>query len=428
MNKNIILFIHKVDAKFLEELKVSSKKLGYAWRFMLLRDASLKNTPGDEIKGFDVVAMADFKKGEKIAEALFPYRNELLAVTSRGEANIARFAKVIPHVPYLRTSSVDSISWSVDKLKMRRRLKLFDAKKTPRFTKIIGNTVAERARIKEKIGFPLIVKPTNLSTSLLVSICYHEEELNNTLRTAFRKINKIYADNGRSEEPVLIAEEFMDGSMYSIDSYVDSRGRTYHCPLVSIKTGKNIGHDDFYNYLRVTPVDLKPESVRKAEEAAEVAIHALGLRSTTTHTELMRVDNDWMIIEIGARIGGFRNELYKASCDIDHNLNDVLIRIPKKPILPKKCKGYAAVMKYYANKEGRIETIKGIKKIQEIESVTAVTQTLHVGGMAKFSKNGGKGVFTASFYNDDRSKLLADIRRVEKLIAVKVASRSGSKK
>ena len=49
----------------------------------------------------------------------------------------------------------------------------------------------------------------------------------------------------------------MDGDLYSVDSYVGARGKVEHCPLVKQITAKKIGHDDFYNYLQITPPVFK---------------------------------------------------------------------------------------------------------------------------------------------------------------------------
>ncbi len=134
----------------------------------------------------------------------------------------------------------------------------------------------------------------------------------------------------------------------------------------------------------------------------------------------MKIDDVWKIIEIGARVGGFRDKLHRLSCDIDHSLNDLLIRIPKKPRIPKKCKGVAATLKWYPRKEGTLHALKGIKKIQELKSFVDISVTKKVGDKCTFAKNGGKAVFTVTLYNGERSKLLADIRRVEQAIDIQI--------
>jgi len=421
--KNIIAFVTNVRSRMVEDIRAYEKKHGKKYRIMIIRDSRVRKP--EAFVEHDIYIECDFSKPWKIAEALFPYQEELLVFTCRFEQSIARFAAIIPHVPYLRTPTTESLFWATDKYEMRKRLRIYDKKHSTKFTWVKENTKKERARVVEKVSFPMIVKPTSMVGSLLVSICYHEEELESTLRTLFRKIEKAYASDTRLEQPKIIAEEYIEGDLYSIDTYVDSRGSTYHCPLVRQKTARDIGQDDFYNYLQITPTALKKETVERAQKVTENAIHALVLRSVTAHTELMKVDDEWKIIEVGPRPGGVRDTLYGLSCDIEHTMNDIFIRIPKKPIIPKKCKGYAAYLKHYASKEGVITETKGIKKIEKLESFHSIVVQKKVGDRSVFSKNGGRPVFNAVFYNSDRSKLLADIRRVEKLVKVSVGPRNG---
>jgi biotin carboxylase len=418
--KNIIVFVMTLHDRYIADIHEYAALNQKEYRIMLLWDSKLAYP--EEKKGCDIFIACDFSKPWKIAEALLPYQNELIAVTCRTEQNIARFAQVLPHVPYLRSSTTESLRWATDKYEMRKRMRLFDKKNTPRFTWIKENTKKERDRVIEKVHFPMIVKPANLMGSLFVTICYHEEELEKTLRTMFRKIQTAYEKDARMEEPKIIAEEYMEGSLYSIDSYVNAVGDVYHCPMVQQKTAKEMGHDDFYNYLQITPTALKSTTIEKAQQVTETAIHALGLRSITAHTELMKVDDEWKIVEVGPRPGGARDILHKLSCDINHTMNDIKIRIPRKPSIPKKCKGYAAYLKYYADKEGVIVETKGIKKIESLESFHKININKKVGDRAVFSRNGGRSVFTLFLYNTDRSKLLADIRRLEKMVQVKVTN------
>jgi hypothetical protein len=192
-------------------------------------------------------------------------------------------------------------------------------------------------------------------------------------------------------------------------------------------TGRSIGHDDFYNHLQITPTKLKKSTTDRANRVTEKAIHALGLRSTITHTELVKIDDEWKVVEIGARMGGFRHVLHQLSCDIDHSLNDILIRIPRKPKVPKKCKGYACAMKWFADKEGTIVEMKVIKKIEQLESFHKLNVKKKIGDRAVFARNGGRSVFDLLMYNADNSKLLADIRRVEKMVQIKIAARKTPK-
>lgn len=419
--RNILAYVMLMPPGAVESIREYEKKTKEKFRIMLIRDARKPKKKGkDQFPGVDIIVECDFSKPTHIASVLAPYQEELRAITCRSESYMSRFIAVIPHVPYLRTPTTESLTWATDKLEMRRRFAVLAKKYSPPYAVVKNTTKVERRRIIKKVGFPMILKPTNLAQSLLVIKCYHEEELEKAIRIAFRKIKKAYAENSRIEEPRLMAEAFLDGDLYSIDAYVNSRGTIYFCPLVKVITGKNVGHDDFYNYIHLSPTGLKKTSIEKAEEAAAAGIRALGLSNTTAHVELMKVDDEWKLIEIGPRVGGFRDRLHKLSCDIDHSLNDILIRFPKKPLIPKKCKGYAATLKWYPKKEGVITSLKGIKKAQTVKSFVELKQLKKVGDRCRFAKHGGKAVFTITLYNNERSKLLADIRRIEQMVDVQI--------
>lgn len=416
--KNIIAFVGGFKSQSVDTIRQFGKKQGVQYKVMVIQD--LKYAPGTRVPEYDILVQVDFNRPEKIAEALLPYQDRLLAISCRNEPNIARFAKVVSAVPYLRTPTSESLTWATDKYEMRKRFKLYDPKITPKFTRIKDATIAERKRIIQKISFPMIVKPANLSGSLFVSICYHEEELKMAIAVGFRKLKRAYEKDKRMEEPKIIAEQYMEGDIYSVDSYVNSRGTVYHTPLVRVKTGKDIGHQDFYGYQQMTPTILKTDTIKKAQIVAETAIHALGLRSTTAHTELMKIDNEWKVIEVGPRVGGARDVLYRLSCGIDHYLNDMLIRMPRKPIIPKKCNGTAVYMKWFLPKEGTITSMTGIKKIEQLESFYKIEVNKKIGDRATFARSGGRSIFNLYMYNADRAKLLADIRRVEQLVRIKI--------
>jgi biotin carboxylase len=419
-SKNIIAFVGGIKPQSLDAIHAYGKKFGTPFRIMLIQDKKSSLLPASTQLQYDIQVEVDFSKPEKISEVLLPYEKELLAISCRSEPNIARFAKIIPCVPYLRTPTSESLIWATDKYEMRKRFKLYDPKITPVFTRVKDTTVAERKRLIEKVSFPMIIKPANLSGSLFVTICYHEDELKAALGACFRKIRRAYEKDRRIEEPKVIAEQYMEGDIYSIDSYVNSRGTVYHLPLVRVKTGKDIGHLDFYGYLQMTPTILKRDTIKRAEAVTETAIHALGLRSTTAHTELMKIDGEFKVIEVGPRVGGARDVLYKMSCGIEHYLNDVLIRMPRKPIIPKKCNGNAVYMKWFLPKEGTIVEMKGIKKIEQLESFHKIEVNKKIGDRATFARSGGRSIFNLYLYNSDRAALLADIRRVEQMVKIKL--------
>ncbi|NCO05374.1 MAG: hypothetical protein GW939_04505, partial [Candidatus Magasanikbacteria bacterium] len=192
---------------------------------------------------------------------------------------------------------------------------------------------------------------------------------------------------------------------------------------VGVKTGRSIGFDDFFGYQQMTPTLLNKESLEGAYAVTEKAIHAVGLRSSSAHVELMKTEQGWKVIELGPRLGGFRNDLYELAYGIDLTANDINIRIPEKISIPKTVIGHAIASKFFAKEEGYIKSITGIKKAQELKSFKSIVINKQVGDKATFAKNGGKSVFNITLFNKDRSELLADVRRLEQLIKIETTKR-----
>ena len=418
-HQDTILVVGMIFPTVAKSILEINKKHKLKYRYLLLAEREPKNKKEKEtIALFDEFISTKGDSDKSIAEALLPYKDRLLAATCRSEASIPFFQKVIPHIPYLRTPTNSSLAWSIDKLQMRRRFRLYDKKISPTFLLVHDTRKITLKEITKKIGFPLVIKPAGLAQSLLVSICYHQEELDKNLKRTFRKVNQIYRETNGRGEPAVLVEQFIEGDMYSIDAYVNSRGKVYFCPMVSVITGKQVGFDDFFAYRTMTPTNLNKQSINDAEIVGTAAIHALGLRSTTAHIELLKTEKGWKVIEVGPRIGGFRQKMYDLSFGIDHALNDILIRIPKTPKLAKRIKGHTATFKFFAKTEGKITTLTGIKKAQQLKSFNSIAIHKKISDRAIFAKHGGKSIFDITLFNKDRSKLLADIRRLEQTIKI----------
>lgn len=422
-NKDIILIIGPAPKAYREWVKMQ-KESGDTRRYYNLQSKKQKRSVIDTCKqDLDLVIQCVFSDPDSIRKAIKPFENDILVATCRSEAKMWYFSNTIPHIPYLRTPTSKSLEWSVDKISMRRRFKAFDKSITPKFLVLKDDKKKTIEKIEKNVGYPCVVKPSGLASSMLVTVCYHQEELENALKKVFRKVgilNRIYKEYQDVSKPTVLVEEFMEGDLYSMDGVVSSRGKKYFYPPVYVKTGEKVGYDDFFGYLQMTPTKLKKDSIKGMEDVVSKAVNALGLRATTFHAELLRTEDGWKMVEIGPRMGGFRHDLYKMSYGIDATENDIAIRIPAKPIIPKKELGYSAAMKIYPRKEGRIQAIKGLRKVQTLDSVKEFSQIKKKGDRAVFARNGGKSICNIILFNEERSKLLADIRRIEKELIIEI--------
>ncbi|MCK5096062.1 MAG: ATP-grasp domain-containing protein [Candidatus Pacebacteria bacterium] len=422
-HKNIILYAGKIPELTVENVQKLGQKTRRKHRVALIYDSKKKN-PFPIPEGVDIVLSCDLDSDEAITKTLLPYFEEIIAVVVRGDSVVPQLQKIIPHLPYVKTSTVQSLKWATDKIAMRQMFSYYDKTITPPFTVVHNAKKVTLKKIEEDVGFPVVVKPAGLAASLLVSVCFHEEELEKVLKTTFRKIRTIYKEaNGRGEPSVLV-EQFMEGEMYSVDAYIGSKGNISFCPLVHVKTGRSIGFDDFFGYQRITPTTLNKEDIEEAEEVATRSVYSLRLRSTSAHIELLKTNQGWKVIEVGPRLGGFRHVMYIKSFGINHSANDVLIRTSEKPIIPKKVLGHTAVFQFFAKDEGVLTKLTGIKKAQELRSFFSIEVNKKLGDRCLYAKNGGKSVFDIILFNKDRSELLADIRRLEQMVEIETETRS----
>ena len=426
-NKNIILFVGPVENMQKIIVQDIKKKNKLKYRIAFLYDSRKQKNKGNLLDEIDIILYCNFDSSASITKTLLPYKDQIIAVTTFMESNIPYLQKIIPHLPYLPTPTVQSLEWATQKIAMREMFFLYDKTISPIFTVVHDSKKATLKKIEEGVGFPLVVKPAGLASSLLVNVCFHKEELEKVLRMTFRKIKRIYKNTEGRGEPSVLVEQFMDGEMYSIDAYVDSKGHMSFCPLVHVKTGRSIGFDDFFGYQRITPTTLGKDAIKAAKKIASKAVHALKLRSVSVHIEMLQTNDGWKIIELGPRTGGFRHVMYKKSFGINHIMNDVLIRIPEKPIIPKKVLGHTAVLQFFAKQEGILTGLTGIKKVQELKSFYDIDINKKLGDRCLYAKNGGKSVFNITLFNKERSELLADIRRLEQMVEIETETKTNSK-
>ncbi len=421
--KDIILFVGRVFPHMIHAIRQWEREHKRSFRIALLRDTrdrgTAKGTKGAKLT--DIILECDTFSPTEIQKILLPYEHELVAISVRGEDHVSLFSRVVPHVPYLRTPTSESLVWSSNKLLMRRRMRIYNPKITPKYTVVNDSSNASLKKIEEKIGFPLMVKPTGLAASRLVTLCFHKEELKSTLKKVFRHIKGVYKKTGGNWVPNVLVEQFMEGDMYSVDAYISARGKVYFCPMVHITTGKSVGFEDFFGYKQMTPTSLSKKSVTAGEGVAREAVHALALRSTVAHIELLKTEGGWKIIEVAARIGGFRHRLYEKSYGFNHHMNDILVRMGEKPVVSRKIKGYSIAMKFFAKKEGKLRSVLGIKNIQKLNSFEKIMLNKKIGEFCRFAQNGGSSIFDIILFNKTKELLLADVRRLEKTVKIRVS-------
>lgn len=322
-----------------------------------------------------------------------------------GKAKLGKYY----NVPAL---SVESARLSTDKSLMRRAFLDADPSISPDF--IVISSVVDALAFAASHGYPLIVKPTNLVKSLLVLRCDNEAQLIANVTYAQETIGKLYEKYHIYErEAQLIVEEFIVGTQCSIAAFVDADGRPHFCDgVVALTNAQDVHIDDNYLYRRALPAILEPALEQEMFRVAEAGVRALKMRSVPAHIELMYGPRGVKIIEIGARIGGYRPRMYRFSYGLNLIEQEVKLAIGEQPDLEGAFTSYCSVYELFPDAEGHFV------RVRDNADTTAFTyyrETAQPGQLVGPAKNGYKATAIIIVTSEEEADFMRLCKDVESL-------------
>lgn len=366
---------------------------------------------------FDRVLSVDFTAIDDEIIRLDPLDLNIAGLQCTYENYIIAKAKLGRHFD-VPASTVTSAQQSTDKSLMRQAFMAYDPAITPNFTTI--DTIDEALSFAADKGYPLIIKPTNLVKSLLVLRCNDEAELIANYTYAQQTIGGLYAKyNIYDRIPQLIIEEYIVGKICSIAAFVDSGGTPHFCDgIAALTNAQDRQISDNYLYSRHLPAVIDETLTEKLFDVAEKGIRALDMRATAAHVELIYTDSDVKLIEIGARIGGYRPRMYNYSYGLDLAQQEVRLALGLQPELVGEFKAYCAVYELFPEREGDFQSIDGVvdSSIYTSYSVKA-TSGKRVGP----AKNGYKATAVIIVVQSDKQLFNSICQTIDQL-TVRVAS------
>ncbi|MDQ3093968.1 MAG: ATP-grasp domain-containing protein [bacterium] len=401
------------------------KEFGLEVNPYLLVNKDFKKSPaykGDEASGYFEEIVLDFDDKITLKKTVddITKDSDITVVHCIIEAAMGDCASVITYVKNGYCQTPLSLETASEKSKMREAFMANFPEITPKFVNIRNIRSLETTDLKD-FSYPLIIKPNGLTSSFLVIKCDNFNELAQNVSIAFSEIDKVYQrEHGVGDKSILI-EEFIEGDMYSVDAFVMADGKTMHfMPLVRVVTANDVGLEGFYGYQRILPVELNATERTLAEECASKAMQAVGLKSSAAHVELYQTRNGWKVVELGPRIGGYRQELYKLAYDLDNFYNDFLTHLNIPPIVSSEPIGFAAAINIYPDKTGVISSMNGIDEAGKLGSLFSLKTHAKVGDLSKPAVNGGKYVVDAILHSKTEDELLQDIKRLRGLVQVDI--------
>jgi argininosuccinate lyase len=166
---------------------------------------------------------------------------------------------------------------------------------TPAFA--IASTVEEAVAAGARIGYPVVVKPTDMSASAFVALARNEAELSEAAQQIIR-----YDHNARGQalNAVALIEEFLDGDEVSVETVsVDGDTR------VIAVTDKSLYSDTlFIETGHMVPATLDEDVLADVHATVRSTLEALGYTHGIAHTEVKLTSRGVRIVEINPRVGG----------------------------------------------------------------------------------------------------------------------------
>lgn len=357
---------------------------------------------------FDRVEKVDFEHIEQEFSRLDRLSLDVAGLICTYENYVVGKAKIGEHFN-MPSLSPESARLCTDKSLMRQAFIDADSTISPNFTTI--KEVDDALAFARAHGYPVIIKPTNLVKSLLVLRCDNEPQLIANVTYAMTTIDKLYEQYHIYErEAQLIIEEFIVGKQYSVAAFVDVDGVPHFCDgVVDLTNAQDIHVDDNYLYRRTLPADIDAELEKEMFRVAATGIRALKMRSVPAHIELMHDSRGIKIIEIGARIGGYRPRMYQLSYGIDLTEQEIKLAIAQTPSLIGQFQSYCSVYELFPNHVG---AFVGIAGNTHEESFTYYRETAQPGKVVGPAKNGYKAsaiVIVAGETKEEFSELCSQV-------------------
>ena len=265
--------------------------------------------------------------------------------------------------------------------------------------------VVEWARRRDR--WPVVVKPLRSSSSDHVSRCETASEVGE----AFDDILRSPTVLDQTNDAVLV-QEYLEGTEYIVDT-VSRDGR--HLLAAVWSYGKPASATSFVCYDSMTLLPGDGEKQRALVEFACGVLDALGIRHGPAHCELMWVDEEPALVEVGARLSAGNNCTVNRECSGVCQL-DLTVEAYADPerFLARDARPYvltrAATNVFLMPETTGI--LRGAPRLAEVEALESVVE-MHVGLEPGEPVPRVAGVVT--LLHDDPSVIERDLRHIREL-------------
>lgn len=310
-----------------------------------------------------------------------------------------------------------------DKEVMRTKFALSSEKISPDFHVI--DSKQSLIDFANSHDFPLILKPANLAKSLLVTKNNFLDELLENYDKACGLTEAIYKKYAPNNTPKFIVEEFLEGSIHSVDAFVDAHGEPHVLKqVVDYQTGHDIGFDDNFHYSRLLPSKLPESDVSAIRAAAKLGCRLLGMTSSPAHVEIILTKNGPRIVEIGARNGGYRERMHMLANNINIAQNALALALNQPLSLSENKNDSVGVFELFPKTPGNFTGLSHQHELEHLPSLNYLSIKPKIGDFIGKSSNGFKMTAVVILHNQDTNQFAQDLDYMNRHCTVQTAPTS----
>ncbi|MEN3615753.1 ATP-grasp domain-containing protein [Plantactinospora sp. ZYX-F-223] len=340
----------------------------------------------------------------------FRRRHHLESIINVDEGLVVKWAQVCARLGLPAISPAAAIA-ARSKSAMRRRF----AEQIGEHVSVPSRAVAsagEALDFAAVVGYPVVVKPSNLWGSYFVTRCADDATLTRAVENLLARLPAYSAEHANDGAPVeVLIEQFMPGSNHSVECLALGN-EVWPTPVVDVVTGADLGGDDFHHFIRRTDTRLSPEQQREMSDLACVAVRAMDITYGVAHVEFVHGPQGPRLIEVGARPGANRAMLLSAAYGINlfAGYRDVLRGVA--PTLHPTRHGAAAVVTPFPQRAGALRGYRGLNRIRELPSTSRVDLNQQPGDIVRPRQEATLAPLRIEMHADTPQQLTDDLRVV----------------
>ncbi len=392
--------------------------------FTVLQDRSATKFPDKKFKNRVVVDVFNEQEMLKVVDEINAIK-PINATFVTYEAYVVTSALIAKHLG-LPGIGLESAKACTDKELMRELFARAPEKISPDFA--VVNSKEDLVQFASAHSFPLILKPANLSKSLLVTKSDTLEELVNNYQKALDLIDTTYKKYAPGRKAKLLIEEYLDGHIHSVDVFNDANGIPHVLEnVVDYQTGYDIGYADNFHYSRILPSALPESEIQAIRHTAAVGCEALGMTSSPAHVEIIYTKDGPRIVEIGARNGGYRERMHWLANDIDITANALALALNEPlDIMPRK-NDAVGVFELFPKIPGIFTGIAHEEMLRSLPSCNYVSIKAKPGASVGKAGDGHKMCAVVILHNEDSRQFDTDLHFLNTKVSVETEPHSSNK-